>query len=376
VAGKCQATLVAACLSSGRLFSLDAEAEVVSPTVQQAPPTSPIGLAVYDADGGKQLEVADYGTNTLQSFTLGQALTARDSDAIGQGAQSVAVSGDRAYVINSSDHTLDILDLTRPAGSRRVCPSATPGCHASVDFGASTFPQYVAVTADSAFVSLFGDTLSPTSTAGNRVARVKLSDLSVKVWSPITQGLQSTGTQARPVGVAAKGSSLYVALANLNGYTAQGPGLVAVYTIPGDFAADAVPTQLVKLGDACLNAGQVLLAGTTLYVACGPRYDPVTFAAVVPGALAALDLNALQPAFAPQPLQCSPTADSTCREGGAGSLALAGGKIFVGDTTDGRLFTANPTTGVILRGPEHPIVLCGSPTDGGPGDFISSVVAP
>ena len=91
-----------------------------------------------------------------------------------------------------------------------------------------------------------------------------------------------------------------------------------------------VLSGMFGIGGAVVSTPAIRALGATPFEAVGS-----TVPAIVPGAVAALDLTSDQPAFAPVPLSCPATPDgggSTCTPGGASRLALAGGKLFVGDT--------------------------------------------
>ena len=186
------------------------------------------------------------------------------------------------------------------------------------------------------------------------------------------QAPPDAGTAPRPYGVVVNNGRVYVAFANLAGFSATGPGLVAVLDITTDGGA-AVPHTFADGGvlqpvapDAarCLNAGALLLAGTTLYVACGPHYD-ANFAIDVPGAVGALDISGdvPQPLWT-TPLGCPADAGADCAPGAASRMAIAGGKLYVGDFGNGRLFILDPTSGALTAGPANALNLCLAP-DGG-----------
>lgn len=379
-AGACGSDLYAACFNSGGLYGLSASTLAVTPQRQVAPPSNPVSLALH---GDHTLEVADTSAQLLYSFDLTQGIvpTGR-SLAIGAGPTAVRVAGDLAVVVNSGDGTLDLFDLAQDGGTR-LCPPATPGCAATAVLGAGTYPGFAAVTDQAIYVSLQGDVTKASDPAGNQVAIVSRADYSVQKVGPILPDLSNLPDagpiQARPQGLAVAGNQLFVALADLGGDThfdAVGPGEVAVFDIAP--AADGGSPSLtphglpVKLGDGCRNAGAVLLAGTRLFVACEARLDSTTLRATSPGAVAALDTTTLTPAFAPTVLGC-PAGASGCQPGGAQSLALSGGKLFIGDELDGRIFVADPATGQLSAGPANPIDVCLAP-DGG-FDYVIDLVA-
>jgi hypothetical protein len=388
VSSVCRPDLVAACFNSGELFGLDAQAEVVSPSVATAPPSEPIGIAFH---GASQLEVADFEANKLYSFNIGAPTDGgtwysaqAGTDTLGSGAQAIAVSGDVAYVLNSNDHTLDAFDLTKPAGQRLMCPDGGSGCTFSADFGANTFPWALTVGTDSVFVSLYGNTQNPADTSGNKIARVNLQGFAtsfVDVPLDIDQFPADGGYAPRPAGLAFSGGKLFVALANLSGFTAAAPSEIAIFNVvsppPSDGSSGLAFVSKVSLGANCLNADGVLLNNGVLYVACGGKYELVgsDYVAQVPGAVAALNLTTQQQSFAPQLFACEPDGGpSGCAAGSVSRLALAAGKIFAGDTVNGYLFTVDPTSGQVLRGADNPIVLCPGAA-GGPGNFVSDLAA-
>lgn len=360
-AGVCQSDLYAACFNSGEVYALESAGGGVSPTKVMAPPTLPQGLALAD----KRLFVADLGSDQLLGFDLasgGLSTAAPTVDPIGSGANAVAVDGTFAVVVNSSDATIDLLDLTKPAGQRRTQRVALP---------AGSLPQYAAISPTDVFVTLQGDTTKDPDPAGNQLARIRRSDGAVKRFTVPTSILQAQNTLPRPQGIVRIGDALWVALANLKRFTAEGPGLVVRYRIPASFDDELVLEQTLRLGDGCLNAGALLHAGGKLWVACGPKYD-AQFQAEVPGALAAIDLATNQPAFAPHPLAC-PEGVSGCREGGATRMAAASGKLFLGDSVDGRLFVFDLATGEPQRDATQPLGICLA--QGNSLNFVADVVA-
>ena len=126
-------------------------------------------MALY---GTGSVEVADGENQQLETFSLDTSpatyVSSPTPDLIGQGPTSVTVSGNRAYVVNSSDATMDVLDLSKPQGSRRVCsPSGGSaasypdgGCPASVAFTPDSYPEFAAVASDAVYVSIQGNLLA------------------------------------------------------------------------------------------------------------------------------------------------------------------------------------------------------------------------
>lgn len=369
LSGACGSDLYAACFNSGEVYALDAKGEVASATKASAPPTNPIGLAFAGHDA---LEVLDTNA-TLYDFELTSGFGTPTPFPVGQGPNAVAISGNQAAVTNSSDGTLDLLTRAAP-GWTLLCAADAGTCTASVNLGAGSFPEYAAFGQGAVYVTLQGDTFGTGDpAAGNKVVRVSLADLSTQATDLTGLDLQApdAGTEARPSGIAYANGRVYVALQNLAGYTAGAPGLVEVLDEPNDGGALIPHGQPIKLGDGCINAGELLLSGSLLYVACGPAYDPNTYALSQPGAIAALDTTTLAPAFPPSVLDCGGAPG--CQPGAVSRMALAAGKLFVGDVGNGRLFVANPQTGALTRGPQNALVLCPAP-DGG-FNMISDVAA-
>jgi hypothetical protein len=382
--GACGPDLYAACFNSGGLYGVSATTLAVTPTRQVAPPQAPVGLAFH---GSHTLEVADADARLLYAFDVTQGLVPGTAPlAIGGGPTSVTIAGDLAVVVNSGDATLDVFDLSQDGGTR-LCAAGASTCTATARFAANSYPQYAAVTDQAIFVSLAGDVFAPNDLVGNRVAIVSRPGFQVGYSSPIVPDRSTSdggatdagsvdggGYQARPQGLAVVGNRLFVALADLGGasrYDAIGPGEVAIFDLvppDGGLQPHGLP---VKLGDGCLNAGALLVSGQRLFVACGPRYDGALQAAA-PGALAALDTTTLLPAFPPATLSC-PGGTSGCKPGGATRLALSGGKLFLGDSVDGRIFVADPQSGQITSGAGSAINVCLAP-DGG-FDMVSDLVA-
>lgn len=111
-------------------------------------------------------------------------------------------------------------------------------------------------------------------------------------------------------------------------------------------------TRTVDLGEGCLNAGALAVAGDTAYVACGGDFTGN-------GALATVDLGTY--------------AVSVHAVGGApGSIAVTPDRVYLGDMLDGRVFEAG-ADGTVLHGADDPVVLCPSDAANGIFQFVPDV---
>ena len=369
VNGTCESDLYAACYDTGDVFALDSQGGTVDPHSQKAPPTNPSGLAF---NGHDELAVIDGTADELFTFDITSGFANTQPDAggfiVGQGPVSMAISNQVAAVTNGTDNSLDVLDAVGPGWERRC--DAGSGCTASVHFDANTSPEYAAFDGTTAiYVSLQGNT-NVAAPTGNQLARVGLSDLMVQTvdLTPLDLQAPDAGTEPRPNGVAVSNGKVYVALANLNGYSPDGPGLVATLDILPDggapvfhtFADGGIEQPVAPDPVHCINAGALMLAGNTLYLACGPRFQATApYGIEFPGAVAALDISQDPPApLWTTPTACPADAGSGCSPGAPTRMALVGGKIYAGDVSNGRLFVLDATSGALLNGPANALDLC------------------
>ena len=182
------------------------------------------------------------------------------------------------------------------------------------------------------------------------MARVDLTSFAVTYTAipsdPTT--LQATGTQPRPSGIAIANNQLYVALQNLAGYTASGPGLVAVYPLGGADGGTSLsaPPQIISLGPGCLNAGGVLQVGDHAVRRLRTAVRPGFERELLPGGSGAGRGGPLQePGRLPAADAELPGTGGSCESGGPTQIAYAGGTLFLADSLQGRLFTADPAWG-------------------------------
>ena len=151
-----------------------------------------------------------------------------------------------------------------------------------------------------------------------------------------------------PSKVAARGTKVYVALANLKyGECGTGSGYYAYCVPAGDGKLAVIDTasddavSIVDLGASCRNPGALAFSGSTLWVACGSY----SFATAYPGVVVPVDFSGSTPAV------------GTAVDASAvvpGGLAICGGLGYVTDQASGAVLRFDPGTGAA----DAPVTVC------------------
>ena len=136
------------------------------------------------------------------------------------------------------------------------------------------------------------------------------------------------GSFAHPAGMAQMGDKVYVALGNsdLPYFTPSGPGMLAAVD-PGSGAVSTIDLG-GSGGKQCLSPGFVRASGNYLYVTCTGEYGSSTGAAILevdPAGTGSVR-RSLSPATNPQ------------------GVAVAGNRLWYGDTASGRIFPVDMGT--------------------------------
>jgi hypothetical protein len=284
------------------------------------------------------------------------------------------VDGSFVYVVNSASGTLQVLKQKdasiAPKGAGEPMALTTIG---EVNFGENSNPQAVARLGDALYVTLYGGFESATLSAGQKVAKVDVSNplLPTVVQTFDLSGLDlkpfpNQNTVARPAAIVAHREHLYIGLQNLSGTVPGGPGLLAKI----DPVTQAIST--LPLGEHCLNVSALVSTGSHLLASCAGKsnYDESynTLNTEAAG-LVVLDendsiLDAVSLACPADSPAFNPATKEGCRPVVPGRFAVANGKIYLGDQNGGRLFVLQLMDGklVQLRGyaPEaaQPVQVC------------------
>jgi len=369
--GICTYDVVAACFSNGQVTGIQAGSDFKGPNEPLG--SGPAALAslqdvLLSADGvDARLYQARLTSVGGHAFAVYPA-SARTGGAPNQ----VRVDDPYIYVVNASGGSLQVLlrggasdagfdaDAGEDAGAPdprldggRFPEGLQYATVAELSFGANTFPEGMARLGNFLYVPLYGGMSSATAPAGQKVAKVDVTDprnpavvdtidLSGMDLKPFDGGTPVP----RPYAIAAHQGLLYVALNNLNAdtYAPEGPGLLARI----DPATRAVST--VDLGPTCLNAIWVVSDGTRLYVSCQGRsvYDSSwALVSVEKTGVVVVEQDAPVSTWSPV---CPADAGSYQSDGGgclpisASRFAVQGGKLYVGDQSGGRIF--------VLEGPQ------------------------
>ncbi|MCL2626730.1 MAG: lactonase family protein [Cystobacterineae bacterium] len=187
--------------------------------------------------------------------------------AVDTGATPIHVSVSRderyVYVINAGDNSLQVVD------------GPTWQTQAELPFGPNTSPQAFAMMGNCGYVPLYGNLGNGQTAPGQRLVRINLS----KPTSPSLQGeadfssldLHPYSTEypsvPLPYDVVVHKGALYVALNNLynagNGFfSPAGPGAIAKVD------PQTLNTEVLFLGDECLNVASLVSNGEVLLASC------------------------------------------------------------------------------------------------------------
>ncbi|HEY0840309.1 MAG TPA: MXAN_6577-like cysteine-rich protein [Vulgatibacter sp.] len=262
VSGSCAAgDLFAACFQSGRVVPFLAETRQPSGSIASGI-DGPQSLALLGdrhlvVVGGLDdvLYVLDRGTmDIVGSMPLG--------DEGGRMPNQVLVRGDRAYVVNSGVHTVQVIDLANPA---------TPVTRFEISTGPETNPGFARFDeAGTLWVSMM---------VTNQVVPLTVGEAAGSVGEAITLPSEGLGAHPNPGEIAIRDGMMYVAMNNLgDDWMPFGAGAVAVVRLASK------ETSLIDLSDDCKNPGFLVLDGDVLKASCTGSY-------VGDGAVAIVDLE-------------------------------------------------------------------------------------
>ncbi len=344
--GHCTWDLVAACFNGGQVVGLQLSSEQRGPTASLG--TGPAALASY----GQTLLSADGIDARLYQARLADLSPWAKLNATGQAPNQVLVDSPYVYVVNASDDTLQVLQLgvADDAGLTPLPGALTDGglelaTVGELSFGDNTYPEAVAKAGGALWVPLYGGFGATNAAAGQKVAKVDVSNPALPTVTG-TVDLSSLdlhafdgGTPvARPFAIAAHQGQLYVALNNLDPdtYVPEGPGMLAKI----DPASSALSS--IDLGASrCLNPVWLASDGTHLFVSCAGAAvysGPPDYALVSSDAAGVVMLDATDAVVASWSAQCPAGSDGGCAPILPSRLAVASGRVYVGDGNGGRVF--------------------------------------
>jgi hypothetical protein len=283
-----------------------------------------VGLARKAGDGPIALAVDSgrvFAANSLSHSLSSFALDLRDGRELvlgGSDFEALRARDGRLFVSNAGPGTMIVWDVP----SARVLDEVVLGDLSGVN------PRGVDLVGERAYVALYG---TNPSSGGQEVVAVDLAPLAGCASPPCASVVRRISVLAAadadglpfPSEVVARGTKVYVALANLK------LGSFGFYTDPAgngklaviDTAADDAVTY-VDLGATCTNAGALALLGDVLWVACGGTGNlvPVDLSGAAPAVLDAVPAGV----FAP------------------GKLAFCGGTGYVTDQWSGTVVRFDP----------------------------------
>jgi hypothetical protein len=376
--GVCTYDVVAACYNSGQVVGLQAGSDLKGPNramgdrLQSVAPMQDVLLAIDFAMKLREARLVDYAPLP-------------ESPSTDEGPNQLLVEDPYVYVLNSTSHTLQVLQRKKAPGTLTEGTRFPQGLGlevvAKVDFGANTNPFAMARLGTDLWVTLYGNFFGDLS-AGGKVARVNLANpaqpelTSPHVELPGGDALQpfpGSNPVPTPSGIVAHRGFLYVALNNLdpNTYGPGGPGLVA------RIHPETREVKYLPLGEGCLNAGWLAPVGNKLVVSCTGKatYDArFNLVAVEKTGMVLLDeQDAVVSTWA---LAC-PEGSTSCSLPSAGRFAVVGNRIYLGDNNAGRIFVVDVTGTTLtevrgLSGQKQPPILA-CPSEG--FSLVGDVVA-
>ncbi|MGC4121579.1 MAG: hypothetical protein QM765_44780 [Myxococcales bacterium] len=361
VHGVCQATVVAACFNSGELVALgdDLKPQSAKATIGAGPQS-----IAYD---GKRFVVADTIDNALYSVDPKATPISRaaGADRLSKMVNHFVVQGTKGYAVCSGDNVVQVLDLSKPVPASGVDASRTideiPTSIANPPAPQNTNPSFAAFAGGKLYVTLLGTCDAAGDTAGNKLLELDVSAVPGKVTRELAfkaadfeKDSGATANSPRPASLAAVGTTLYVAIGNLNTNCVgtAGPGYLAVV----DTAANPMTYSALKLPDTCRNPGFVLASASRVYVSCLGSYGEATpqEALVVIDPATNTVLKTTQFARCANPDEKGPAA---CKTAVPGRMALHGTKLLIADNNAGRLLVTD-LEGNIASGFESGVELC------------------
>jgi hypothetical protein len=354
--GSCLPDLVVACVTGSAAPVRDSPVQpVVGPGVPAG--TVPGALGIL-GDGLLVGAENALGELALRNLTV----VAPEHPPLGSGPDYVEVvsgpdAGSWVTVVNGNTNTLSILAGPPASAARIQLPDggiqglglAVSGGYA---FGAGTTPEPFARVGDDIFVPLYG-AFGASPDAGGQVVRLRTSNpsapLLVGTYNLNSVPLQTfDGGQAfpRPSQALLHQGFVYVVLNNLDvNYAPAGPSLLV--KIDPDAGVGSLSGVVTLDSTLCLDAVSLANAADAQYllVSC---FGQVTYgsnfqvtAANRSGVLL-LDVNDnVASSWSPQ----CPDAGPACTPPIPGRLAVANGRIYVGDQSSGRLFVLTADAG-------------------------------
>lgn len=337
----------ALCGNSGELVSLSED--LVPQPARTVIGAYPQSLASF----GGRLYVADGGDNVLYNVdaTAVPARKVEGGDRLDKVANQILVRGNRAYVVASGDNLIQVLDLSQtPPGTVAKDRTLDEIPTALVPPAQNTNPVFAAFAGDKLYVTLLGNCMDPTTTAGNRVLELDVSTVPGKVTRELVlnaadyeKDADEPANAPRPAGLAAVGSKLFVAVGNLKPscYGADGPSAGPGYLAVVDTAAATLSARPIKLPAGCRNPGYVLATATRVYVTCSGAYGS---AAAAEEALVVLDAATeavLKTTTFPRCATSGEVGPNACKTAAPGRMAIRGERLLIADGNAGRLLVTD-----------------------------------
>lgn len=164
-------SVYATCFNTSEIVLLD---DALSVYASQTIGSGAQALALV---GYSELLVADGMDSALYAFdvTEGTPKPIDGADRIGQAANQVLVDGETAYVINSTDNAIEVIDLgkerQRGITTSRVAGQIPTATSTSPD-ATGTSPYMGAIQGDSIYVTLMGACSADGAQAGSRIVRI------------------------------------------------------------------------------------------------------------------------------------------------------------------------------------------------------------
>lgn len=350
-AGTCEYDVVVSCFNNGQLVGIQAGTDALGPARNVG--TMPLALAPL-----RDVVLSADNDETLYQVTTGTLSPLSTEATVGSDARSVLVDEPSVYVVNSITGTLSIFDVGdgsvtaadggvgegHPLTLREEVPMSTTA-------QGNTYPHDVARLGNVLYVSLHGGFDQASWSAGQKIARIDVSNPSaprqlepIDLMSLDLHPDEGATTYPRPSGILARNGKIYVALANLQGYSTAGAPLVARYD-PADGGLDTI-----DLGrENCLGATELTPAGDRLLVGCSGKveYTPPTWEATVSKSAVVL-LDADDSVASAWHADCPADAGS-CAPPVVGRLAVAGNDVYVTDTSKGRVFVLELDGGTLVE---------------------------
>jgi len=364
--GNCQPKVFATCFNSGELVALDEDLRPVGPN-----------LLV----GGGPQSLAHTGTELLLGDTIDKALYgiafggtdpvhAPSADRVGVAFSQVLVRGTRAFAINSGDHNVQIIDLSRTRGDAAFSDARTVD---QIPTGANTNPIFGAFVGEKLYVTLLGTYTAEGEREGNKLVEIDTASAPGKVLPTLSFASsdyhkedRARTSSPRPGPVAALGSVLYVGIGNLQVECDEegikqgrcgspaGPGYLAVV----DTSAATLSSRAIRLPDSCRNPGYVLAQGERVYVSCLGAYG---YGAKIEEALVVLDAKTdavvRVTTFPRCPADAPYDGPQACKNATPGRMALQADRLLIADSAAGRLFVTD-LEGRPVAGQEQGIAIC------------------